>query len=171
MPARDFESIYADCSRLVYWTAYGVLKSQADAMDVSQNVFLRVLKHIRKLEEMNDAQLRGWLYRVTVNVCLDLKRKQRREVVTDEGFEALPVSEGDLPEAAALSAEQKRILHNAIETLPDIYRETVVLHYFSGLSYDEIAAYTGVSEGTVKSRMSRAKDKLFSLLKDGEKNG
>ena len=62
-------------------------------------------------------------------------------------------------------------MHNAIETLPDIYRETVVLHYFSGLSYDEIAAYTGVSEGTVKSRMSRAKDKLFSLLKDGEKNG
>ncbi|MCE5234445.1 MAG: RNA polymerase sigma factor [Clostridiaceae bacterium] len=171
MPARDFESIYADCSRLVYWTAYGVLKSQADAMDVSQNVFLRVLKHIKKLEDMNDAQLKGWVYRVTVNACFDLKRKQKREVVTDEGFDTLPVSERELPEAAALSAEQKRLLREAIDALPDIYRETVVLHYFSGLSYENIAAYTGVSEGTVKSRMSRAKDRLFSLLKDGELNG
>lgn len=171
MPARDFESIYADCSRLVYWTAYGVVKAHADAMDVSQNVFLRVLKHIQKLEGMNDAQLRGWLYRVTVNACLDLKRKQRREVITDEGFDALPVSQSELPEAAALDAEQKRILREAIDSLPDIYRETVILHYFSGLSYENIAAHTGVSEGTVKSRMSRAKDKLFSLLKDGEKNG
>ena len=171
MPARDFESIYADCSRLVYWTAYGVVKSQADAMDISQNVFLRVLKHIKKLEGMNDAQLKGWMYRVTVNACLDLKRKQKREVVTDEGFDVLPVSEAELPEAAALSAEQKRLLRDAIDALPDIYRETVVLHYFSGLSYESIAAYTGVSEGTVKSRMSRAKDRLFSLLKDGELNG
>ncbi|HWS29580.1 MAG TPA: RNA polymerase sigma factor [Clostridia bacterium] len=171
MPARDFESIYADCSRLVYWTAYGVLKSHFDAMDASQNVFMRVLNHQKKLEDMGDAQLKAWMYRVTVNVCLDYKRKQRREIITDEGFDALPVSEDDLPEAAALSSEQRTLLREAIDALPDIYRETVVMHYFSGLSYESIAAYTGVSEGTVKSRMSRAKDKLFSLLKDGEKNG
>lgn len=51
MPARDFESIYADYSRMVYWAAYGVLKNESDAMDASQNVFLRVIKHQKSLKQ------------------------------------------------------------------------------------------------------------------------
>ena len=107
MPARDFESIYADYSRMVYWAAYGVLKNESDAMDASQNVFLRVIKHQKKLETMEDAQLKSWLYRVTVNLCLDGKRKLKREVLADE-LPEMPVSDVSvLPEAAALDAETR----------------------------------------------------------------
>ena len=153
---------------MVYWAAYGVVKNESDAMDVSQNVFLRVMKHQKKLETMEDAQLKSWLYRVTVNLCLDGKRKLKREVLADELPET-PVSDtGALPEAAALDAEARETLSRAVAALPDVYRETVTLHFFSELRYEEIAKLMGVSEGTVKSRMSRAKERLLDLLKGGE---
>lgn len=171
MPARDFESIYADYSRMVYWAAYGVVKNESDAMDVSQNVFLRVMKHQKKLETMEDAQLKSWLYRVTVNLCLDGKRKLKREVLADELPETQVSDAGALPEAAVLDAEARETLSRAVAALPDVYRETVTLHFFSELRYEEIAKLMGVSEGTVKSRMSRAKERLLALLKGGELHG
>ena len=156
---------------MVYWAAYGVVKNESDAMDVSQNVFLRVMKHQKKLETMEDAQLKSWLYRVTVNLCLDGKRKLKREVLADELPET-PVSDtGALPEAAALDAEARETLSRAVAALPDVYRETVTLHFFSELRYEEIAKLMGVSEGTVKSRMSRAKERLLARLKGGELHG
>jgi RNA polymerase sigma factor, sigma-70 family len=156
---------------MVYWAAYGVVKNESDAMDVSQNVFLRVMKHQKKLETMEDAQLKSWLYRVTVNLCLDGKRKLKHEVLADELPET-PVSDaGALPEAAALDAEAREMLSRAVAALPDVYRETVTLHFFSELRYEEIAKLMGVSEGTVKSRMSRAKERLLALLKGGELHG
>ncbi len=156
---------------MVYWAAYGVVKNESDAMDVSQNVFLRVMKHQKKLETMEDAQLKSWLYRVTVNLCLDGKRKLKHEVLADELPET-PVSDaGALPEAAALDAEARETLSRAVAALPDVYRETVTLHFFSELRYEEIAKLMGVSEGTVKSRMSRAKERLLALLKGGELHG
>ena len=171
MSTRDFESIYADYSRMVYWTAYGVVKNKDDAMDVSQNVFLRALKHMGKLERMEDAQLKGWLYRVTVNLCLDGKRRGKRETPVEELPETPDGDRLALPESAMLDEEARAALHRAVEELPDIYRETVMLHFFSELKYEEIAALMGVTEGTVKSRMSRAKERLLALLKGGEMHG
>lgn len=168
MPAWEFESVYEAFSRMVYWTAYGTLKSESDAMDVSQEVFIRVIRNIKKLENLNEAQLKSWLYRVTVNLCIDGKRRSKHEVVADELPETGVTSDEELPEAAALNREQKRLVREAVDALPDIYRETVTLHYFSGLAYEEIAALQGVSEGTIKSRMSRAKARLLEALKGGE---
>ncbi len=167
LPAWDFDSVYNGFSRMVYWTAYGVLKSESDAMDVSQEVFLRVLRHIKKLDGMGEAQLKSWLYRVTVNLCLDGKRRSKHEVLSDELPDTPVTGEDELPEASAMNAETARLVREAVDSLPDIYRETVVLHYFSGLQYEDIAALQGVSEGTIKSRMSRARARLVDMLKGG----
>ena len=170
MPKRDLESMYTDFSRMVYWSAYSVLRAESDAMDVTQNTFLRAIKHMNKLSAMNDGQIKAWLYRVSVNLALDIKRKQKREYPVDE----LPERESgdvlDMPEPSAITAEQKRIVREAIERLPDIYREAVMLHYYSNMSCEDIAALTGTTEGTVKSRISRARIRLRELLKEGEKN-
>ena len=168
MPAWEFDSIYVGFSRMVYWTAYGVTKSESDAMDASQEVFLRVLKHMKKLEDVTEPQLKSWLYRVTVNLCLDQKRRAKREQPQEELPEVPVYNEAELPEPAAVTAEESRVLRAAIDALPDIYRETVVLHYFSGMQYEEIARLQGTSEGTIKSRMSRAKARLAQALKGGE---
>ena len=171
MAQRDFDAIYADFSRMVYWTAYGVVKSAPAAMDVSQNVFLRVFKHMGSLCEMNDAQLKGWLYRVTINAGVDAIRKSQRELPSGEtalGAEDAHVDFSSVPEAAAIGAERRAFLRSAIDELPDIYREPVLLYYFSQLSYEEIATLTGMSIGTIKSRLFRAKALLKKSLESGE---
>lgn len=171
MPAWDFEAAYKANSRMVYWAAYGIVKNEADAMDVSQDTFVRTLRNEKKLAAMDERQQKAWLYRVAVNLCMDKKRRDKRETpVDEESFFDLPSSdEATLPELSALDAEQKKTLRDAIDALPEIYRQTVTLHYFSELPYEQIASLMGVSEGTVKSRMSRAKERLYeSLRKDGE---
>ena len=170
MPQRDLESIYTAHSRMVYWAAYSVLRSDSDAMDVTQNVFLRAIKHMGKLADMEDGQLKAWLYRVAVNLSLDIKRKQKREYPVDELPERESTALCDMPEPAAITAEQRRMVREAIERLPDIYREAVMLHYYSNMSCADIAQLTGAAEGTVKSRISRARIRLMELLKEGEKN-
>ncbi|MEA5060662.1 MAG: RNA polymerase sigma factor [Candidatus Pelethousia sp.] len=170
MPGRDIESIYKDCSRMVYWAAYGITRRESDAMDAMQNTFLRAIAHMEQLARMNDAQLRGWLYRVTVNLCKDSLRKQSRETLTEEPLEPKGENVYDLPEAALVSSEEKALVRHAIDQLPDIYRETVLLHYFSGCDYKQIAQLTGTTEGNVKSRMSRAKRQLYGILKKGGEN-
>lgn len=169
MAAWDFDALYETYSRMVYWTAYGILKSESSAMDVSQDTFLRAIRHSHQLASMNDKQLKGWLYRVAVNLCMDQKRREKREFPSESEavFEGPVTDETVLPEITALNREQKALLRQAVDNLPDIYRQTVTLHYFSELGYEEIAELEGVSEGTIKSRMSRAKARLYQALQEG----
>lgn len=160
----DIESIYQTFSRMVYWTAYGVTKNESDAGDIMQEVFIRAIKYAAKLAPMEEPQLKAWLYRVCVNLCLDIKRRQKHEQPCEELPEPATENAAELPEPSLMGKEECRAVRAAVDELPDIYRETVVLHYFSGLKYDEIAALQGVSDGTVKSRISRAKARLMKAL-------
>lgn len=171
MSERDFDSIYADYARLVYWAAYGVVKNAAAASDVSQEVFLRVFQHLKKLAPMTDPQIKGWLYRVAVNAGVDYVRKRRREVLTDEPVDAPLESKDALPEDAYLEREQQRELRARVDALPKIYGEAVLLHYFSNLSYEEISGFLGVSIGTVKSRIFRAKAMLRGAMQIQQEGG
>lgn len=173
MPERDIESIYRNCARMVYWAAYGITRRESDAMDAMQNTFLRAMAHMEQLKDMNDAQLKGWLYKVAVNLCRDAARKGSRETLTEDTIEPAGTENVyEMPEAAAISAEEKARVRAAVDQLPDIYRQTVLLHYFSGCDYKQIAQLMGTTEGNVKSRMSRAKQRLYSILqKGGEDRG
>lgn len=171
MPQRDLESIYREHSKMVYWAAYSLLRSDSDAKDVAQNVFLRAIRHMNKLTAMENGQLRAWLYRVAVNLALDIKRRQKREYPVDELPERESTALYDMPEPSAISADQRRMVRQAIERLPHIYSEAVMLHYYSGMTCAQIAALTGATEGTIKSRISRARARLLELLKEGEING
>lgn len=171
MAAMELETIYAEHSRMVYWAAYGILRSEIDARDVVQNTFLRAIRHMPSLEGMNEGQLRGWLYRVAVNLCYDHVRRLKREAPAEELPDTPSQREYELPEAAAVSAEQRRLVREAIEALPEKYRRAVMLHYYSNLSYAEIAALDGVSESAIKSRVFRAKEMLMRQLKGGGLDG
>ncbi len=167
----DFDSIYNDYSRLVYCTAYGVMRSQSDALDAMQDVFVKVYSNIDKLSAFSAPQLKSWLYRVCMNTCIDEKRKRSKEVVTDEFDTQSVENEYELPENAFENGETRRAVREAIDELPQIYRQCVLLHYFSGMQYEDIANMTGTTVGTIKSRISRAKEKLYAKLKGGEGNG
>ena len=172
MSGRDFESIYAAHSKLVYWTAFGVLKEQEAALDAAQNVFLRVFPHGKNLEKLNDNQLRAWLYKAATNAALDLLRRSKRILPTEDVAMDLSVDEAELPESILMDKESRNLVRDCVQELPKLYREPITLYYFSNLSYLEIAELLEVSEGTVKSRMSRARAMLsHMLMKGGEKVG
>ena len=165
---RDFDSIYEQYSRLVYWVAYNVVKNGDEALDITQEVFLRALDKMSVISKYNEVQLKGWLYRVARNASLDLIRKRKRETLYDETPFDL-ADTGLTPLEQILDDEKKRLLMQAVSKPSHISREPIMLHYFSGMNYSEIADLLNLTEGTIKSRMSRARTQLMELM--GEENG
>lgn len=169
MPQRDFESVYSAHTRLVYWAAYGVTRDHNHALDVAQTVFLRVFKHLPQLEEMDDGRLRAWMYRVSVNAAKDLLRKERRMIPSEDAGLGAIANEEELPESVLVSKEGRERVKAGVSRLPEIYREPIMLYYFSELEYRQIAEILNVNEGTLKSRMSRARKMLCETLgREGE---
>lgn len=133
----------------VYRLALCRLDSRADAEDVFQEVFLRLL---RDTTDFRDAEhLKAWLLRVTVNCCNDLRRSAwfRRTAPLEAA-----------PEAAAPMLDGHDELWQAVRALPDDLRTAVWLHYVEGYGTDEIAAMTGCRPATVRTRLHRARKRL-----------
>jgi len=152
----SFDQVLRRREAQVLRTAFRILGNWADAEDVAQEVFLRL--HRRGLVFANDAAAGGWLYRVTVNLCLDRTRSARPS-------QELPdlASLDRSAEAAVLMEEQKRRLMSAL-ALPAKERAAVVLREIEGLSTAEVAEALGSSEVTVRSQISKALVRLRGIF-------
>ncbi|MBO4562458.1 MAG: RNA polymerase sigma factor [Clostridia bacterium] len=166
MPERDFDSIYENYSRLVYWAAYRVLSDKEMTEDVTQNVFLSLLKNMDSIAGLSDAQLKGWLYRVAVNAAHDARRRSGKEVLSDEPVGAEVADSGATPEDEAAENDTRAIVKAALARIERKYREPIEMYYYSEMSVLEIADALGVSEGTVKSRMARGRKLLAQRLRE-----
>ncbi len=164
MPERDFDSIYTDFSRLVYWAAYGVLSNKEQTEDVTQEVFISVLQNMEKLASLGEAQLKGWLYRVAVNAALDYKRRSKKEVLSDEPVGAEVADIAPLPEDEAVRADDASAVREAIAVIDSRYASVLNMYYFSDMSVSDIAQTLDISEGTVKSRLARGRALLYKKL-------
>ena len=166
MPERDFDSIYENYSRLVYWAAYRVLSDKEMTEDVTQNVFLSLHKNMDSIAGLSDAQLKGWLYRVAVNAAHDARRRSGKEVLSDEPVGAEVADSGATPEDEAAENDTRAIVKAALARIERKYREPIEMYYYSEMSVLEIADALGVSEGTVKSRMARGRKLLAQRLRE-----
>jgi RNA polymerase sigma-70 factor, ECF subfamily len=136
---------------------------EARARDVTQDVFVKVMERIGQFE--GASRLSTWLYRLTVNACLDERRSERRLVLLAESPDAMASPDGDPPQSTALeTAETRDRVARAVSELTPPLRAVVLLRYFEGLSYDEIAEALECSPGTVASRLSRAHAALAPAL-------
>ena len=158
----------------VYRLALNQTRSPHDAEDVSQDVFLRLLRD--KTVFVDDGHLKAWLLRVTINRCLEVRRSawRRRAVIgTDEEWATLEaVADGDPtddPEARALAALAKSPVWKAMQQLPEAWRLAVHLHHVEGYSTEEIAQLTHCKAATVRTRLHRARKKLRDALANAEK--
>jgi RNA polymerase sigma-70 factor, ECF subfamily len=143
----------------VFALALRMCGERADALDATQESFIRAFRQAGKFR--GDSAFSTWLYRIAVNCCNDLLRKRKRA----------PVPEDDLPEPEAPSSAsfEDRVaaridVKEALAALNPDYREAVAMFDIGGIPYDEIARLTGVSVGTVKSRISRGRRRLAQLL-------
>ena len=137
----------------VYRLALCRLQNVADAEDVYQDVFLRLLG--QEAKEWDAAHMKAWLIRTTLNRCTDLYRfRLRRPVVP---LEAVQTVAAEMPEEA-------KELWEAVAGLPEKLRIPVHLHYGEGYSTEEMAAMLGVPAATVRTRLHRARERLKNLL-------
>lgn len=153
-PAATFESLMLARERTVLRVAWRMLGSLEDAQDASQEVFLRLYRHWRRLDPLT---LDAWLYRTTVNVCCDVLRKRRPsgEMAGEPAVAPSVDLEGD---------ERRRLVAEGLNHLPERERAALVLREIEGLSTAETAAILGVAETTVRSQVSMAKARLKQWL-------
>ena len=156
----QFETLYEQYASDVLRMAYFYLADRHKAEDVCQDVFVKLYTHGKNIEPGRE---KAWLLRVTVNCCRDLWRGAwlKRVVLGAPTLEIIPAQDETIEER-----EEKAELMRAVNKLPAAFRETVLLHYYQGLGIAEIAQMLNLPEGTISSRLSRARKKLEVLLKE-----
>ena len=174
--ARDEDAcseLVSEHQRMVYQLSLNLLGDHNEALDLSQEVFLRVFRTIHTFR--GHAALRTWIYRIVINQARNRQRWWRRrhrsqQVSLDEHIR----DHGELPEAGNGGSPdrllgQKQLaerIRTALDQLPFDQRTALVLREIDGLSYEEIGFSLGIAVGTVKSRLARARDALRAQLRD-----
>lgn len=159
-----FESLVTAYERRVYSLALRSTGSEADAADITQEVFLRAYRSLDTFR--GESGFSTWLYRITVNLCVDLARKNNpAESLDDEQALEAPETRGAYqPETALANSELRRELDAALSLVSEEHRKIVILRDVAGMSYADIAAALELEEGTVKSRLARARAALRKIL-------
>lgn len=152
---RRYESrIFGLCLRLV--------GDRSEALDATQEAFISAFRRAHTFR--GEAAFATWLYRIGINSCHDLLRRRARLPVPEDAA-GMTQHLSRRREAAVEDAVTLRMdVRGALASLPDEYREAVVMHDLGGIPYEEIAHLTGVAIGTVKSRISRGRHRLASAL-------
>ncbi len=160
---RAFEELVQRYQDVVYRVACRMLGNAEDAEDLAQTVFLKVAERI---DDYNPKyKFFSWIYRITVNECLN----QRREGRSEDRLEESRVAGGAAADELFIQDETNAGLQRAIMKLSEEYRAVVVLRHFEGLSYEEISGVLKIPEKTVKSRLFSARQLLRTMLLPTEK--
>ena len=166
-----FEMLVTSHEQMLWRVCWHYTHHQEDAADCLQETMLKAWRGIKAYR--GECSLSTWLYRIASTVCLDFLRKQKRlpetesadELAEDEGF--TPVDDSPTPDEAVIRQESADNIRAAIDALPADMRTVIILYALQGMQYEEIAEVTRTSVGTVKSRISRARQKIAKYLADG----
>jgi RNA polymerase sigma-70 factor, ECF subfamily len=160
--AREFETRLAETSTLAFRVAYGVLRHRQDAEDVAQEAFVKAHRRFDQLRDRD--RFRAWLVRMTWRLALDWQRAYRRRIVREQTSDVAASGE-PTTEEALLSRERSQQVWRAVDALPDKLRMVVVLASIEEHDIRQVAELLGVPEGTVKSRLFLARQRLQESLR------
>lgn len=162
--ALSFDELYSRYATDVLRVCYYYLGDRSKAEDITQDVFVQLLT---TQPELSPGHEKNWLLKVALNRCRDHWRSSwaKRVLLSSDSpaFEAIPAPGDDM----ALLAEQEALL-SAINKLAPDFKEIILLFYYQNYSINEICTLLNLAEGTVSSRLSRARKKLESILKGAE---
>jgi len=159
-----FERIMLATERRVVSMAWRMLGNRDDARDAAQEVYLRVFKYLGRFRTGED--FRGWLYRITINVCHDVARRKRSRMTVGlselESAEEIAVTDSSErnPEHRALYQQQLALVRRALQMLPAKERAAIVLRDLEGFSTEEVARLLRSRPVTVRSQVSSARAKI-----------
>lgn len=163
-----FRFVVERYGKLMYATAYQMTRNHARAQELTQDALVLAWRGINSFQ---GGSLKAWLVRILTNRGISLSRRRELDAATLDDPES-PITVADEsqdPAAAAVLALERDRIRAALSTLPEDQQKVVSLRFFSELSVSETAAALGVREGTVKSRLSRALDKLREALAEEQR--
>lgn len=160
-----FDEIVRKHQKQVYNLAYNLTQNCEDAYDISQEVFIKVYRSLRKIRKVSAFNL--WLRRITINACTDyLRQKPNERVLEDTTYmdKYYTKSNIDIPDGLLETVELNLIISKAVDRLPTKQRRVFILRHYNDLSLKDIALILNCSLGTVKAHLFRAKNRLRSIL-------
>ena len=161
-----FEQLVSPLEQLIWRVCWHYTGNREAAEDCGQEAMIRIWRSLESYR--GECALESWAYRIAANCCMDWLRKKKRdqsvsmEPLKEQGFNPADPSPGT--EEQVVSADEHRHLREAITLLPEEQREALVMTQLEKIPYEEAARLLEVSEGTVKSRVNRAKARLKEIL-------
>lgn len=165
--ASAFNELLGTQEKRMYAVCLRMCGNHEDAQDCLQESMLRIFRSISGFK--GQASFSTWVYRVTMNTCLDeLRKKKNKQTASldgllDSGWS--PSDDSDTPEHHTIAGEKRTAIRKAIADLPEDMRSAIVLRDIEGFSYDEISDMLGINVGTIKSRISRGREKLREKIR------
>ena len=163
-----FSEIVTRYRKLIYSIVYNILRDKQEVNDVAQEVFIRLYKNLDKYNP--EYKFSTWAVRITTNLCLDILRKKKAEVLPVEEIGTLN-GDFDTPEDRFLDKERNRIVMKAVDELPDKYRIPIILFHQKGLSYEEMCRVLNEPMSIIKNRLYRARLMLREKLRSERQEG
>lgn len=167
---RAFEMLVQKYQSGIINHAYIMLGNREDAFDMAQETFIRAYCAIGTFGRQSS--FKTWLYKIATNVCFDEIRRRKRRIKTvnvsndenDTTENIVQADESTNPENILSQKELSEVIFAAVESLGDDYREVISLREYAKMDYKEIAKTLGISLGTVKSRLSRARSEIAKKI-------
>jgi RNA polymerase sigma-70 factor (ECF subfamily) len=169
-----FKELVVRYQKRVYGIAFGMLHNPADAMDITQEVFIRVHQYLGHFK--GSSSFYTWIYRIAINLCIDHLRKEAKGNQTVDYNDALDhdcgEEAGDLlstswemnPARALDRKEMSEMIHQALQTLTPNHRAVLMMREVEGLSYSEMAEVMQCNKGTIMSRLFHARRRMQDAL-------
>lgn len=158
---KAFEQLIEQYKYKIYKTAKAILKDEDDVCDAIQEVLIRVYNNIQNLQ--NDEFFSTWLIRIVINKCYDiLKMNQKKN--------SKVVNIQEVEELSTYDTYNGILVEEVLKELEEDLKIVTVLYYYDDISVKDIATMLEIPEGTVKSRLSRAREKLYQILRKEEEN-
>jgi RNA polymerase sigma-70 factor (ECF subfamily) len=161
-----FEALTKRYQGLIFAYLFNMLGNSADAQDITQETFIKLYS---KLSQYNhEKSFKGWLITISRNLAISMKRKRVPTPVDPAIISRAIKKVTDGPEKTAILNEASQETHQAIQKLPEKFKEIIVLFYIMGYSIEKISNTLTISQGTVKSRLFHGKKKLREILIEQE---
>jgi RNA polymerase sigma-70 factor, ECF subfamily len=162
-----FEEIYRQASGFVYNVALKITRNNADAEEVTQDVFMKIYRNLKAFRFQS--AFKTWLYRIAVNTAINRYRQSSRQSKGRQDFEGIidTLPGGSSPSAEAIHSDDKALLDRLLENLNPEYKACLLLREIEGLSYQEIAAALQIPVNTVRSRLKLGRTALLEMAGKG----
>ena len=157
-----FSAMFRAYDRRIYFTAYRFLGSSEEAADITQDVFLRAWRNFSSYDSTRPVY--PWLFRITKNLCIN---RTRRKSGSEAGLEFPELQPGtESVEREVTQRESRKEIREAVLSLPEKFRDIIILKHYDECSYEEIAEILNIPKGTVMSRLFNARKMLKEILEE-----